>query len=150
MGSVHTETTDRHDAQAPAAWVLYDGDCPRCAAAARRFRHVLRRRGFLTAPLQSLWVPAVLNLSSAELLREMRVLTAGGELYGGAEAVIYLAQRIWWGWPLYALARIPGMRRVFHAAYRWFVAHRACTTASCAVSLDSTLPAKVNSGGTKK
>ena len=133
MNSVHTETTERHEAQAPAAWVLYDGDCPRCTATARRFRNVLRLRGFLTAPLQSLWVPAVLNLSSAELLTEMRVLTREGQVYGGADAVIYLAQHIWWARPLYALAQFPAMRRIFHAAYRWIAAHRTCAATTCAV-----------------
>lgn len=144
MNSVHTETTERHEAQAPAAWVLYDADCPRCTATARRFRATLRKCGFLAAPLQSLWVPAVLNLSSAELLTQMRVLTREGQVLGGADAAIHLAQHIWWTWPLYALAQLPGMRRVFHAAYRWVAAHRTCTAAACSV------PAQVISSARKE
>lgn len=97
------------------------------------FRPVLRRRGFLSAPLQSLWVPAATGLLPREVLKEMRVVTAHGEMYGGAAAVVYLARRIWWAWPLWALAQVPGTMRVLRAVYRWVAAHRHCVSATCAV-----------------
>ena len=34
-------------------WVLYDGDCVLCIGLARRFTPLLRRRGFVMAPLPS-------------------------------------------------------------------------------------------------
>ena len=133
MSSVSTETTATHDRQVPANWVLYDGDCRRCTATAHFFRATLRRRGFLTAPLQSLWVPSALGMGPRELLQEMRVFTAHGELHSGAVAVVFLARRIWWAWPLWAAAQMPGAMRVLGAAYRWVAAHRHCSSTSCAV-----------------
>ena len=92
---------------------------------------MLRRRGFVLAPLQSLWVPAALGLSPRELLKEMRVFTANGDTYGGAHAVVFLARRIWWAWPLWALAQIPGAMRPLGALYRWIAAHRSCGSKTC-------------------
>lgn len=114
-------------------WVLYDAACPRCTALARWMRPVLRRRGFLLGPLQSLWVPAATGIQPRELLREMRVLTAHGELYGGADAVVYLARRIAWAWPLWAIAQWPPAMRVLRAMYRWVAAHRYCGLRNCPV-----------------
>ena len=131
MISVSTERIVRSEAQAPVSWVLYDADCPRCRAWAARFRNILRRRGFLVAPLQSLWVPAVLNLGPAELLAEMRVLTAHGPALGGADAMVFLAGQIWWARPVHWLAQLPGMRRILRAAYRWLAAHRHCDSGTC-------------------
>jgi predicted DCC family thiol-disulfide oxidoreductase YuxK len=133
MTSVFTETTARHDAQARAAWVLYDASCARCAAWARRFRAPLRRRGFLIAPLQSLWVPAALNLSTEELLVEMRVLTADGRVLGGADAMIHLAEYIWWARPLHWLAQVPEVRGLLCRVYRWVAAHRHCSARGCSI-----------------
>jgi len=130
MTSVYTETTVSLDKQVPAHWVLFDGECSRCTALAHFFRPVLRRRGFLTAPLQSLWVPSALSMGPRELLQEMRVFTAHGELHSGAAAVIFLARRIWWAWPLWALAQIPGAMPVLRAAYRWIAAHRHCRSSA--------------------
>jgi predicted DCC family thiol-disulfide oxidoreductase YuxK len=134
MNSVHTETTATHDKQALVDWVLYDASCPRCTALARWFRPLLRRRGLLTAPLQSLWVPAATGLLPRAALQEMRVCTAHGELYSGADAVIYLARRIWWAWPVWAAAQWPGAMRVLRAAYRWVAAHRHCRPQTCAIA----------------
>jgi len=134
MISAVTETTATHDRQVPANWVLYDGDCSRCSALAHFFRPALRRRGFLIAPLQSLWVPSALAMGPRELLQEMRVFTAHGELYSGADAVVYLARHIAWAWPLWALAQLPGAMPVLGALYRWVAAHRRCRHARNACS----------------
>lgn len=112
-------------------WVLFDASCPRCTVLARRFRPVLRRRGFLTAPLQSLWVPAATGLLPREALKEMRVFTAHGELYGGADAVVHLARRIWWAWPLWAMAQFPGAMSALRRLYRWVAARRHCSARFC-------------------
>lgn len=133
MNSLSTEITATHDRQTPANWVLFDASCSRCTALAQFFRRVLRRRGFLTGPLQSLWVPSALGIGPRELLKEMRVFTAHGELHSGADAVVYLARQIWWAWPLWALARTPGAMPLLRKLYRWVAAHRHCTAATCAV-----------------
>lgn len=114
-------------------WVLYDAACRYCTALARWARPLLRRRGFVLAPLQSLWVPAALGILPRELLKELRVFTSDGRLYGGADAVVFLARRIWWAWPLWAVAQIPGALRPLGALYRWIAAHRFCGSAACAL-----------------
>jgi predicted DCC family thiol-disulfide oxidoreductase YuxK len=79
-------------------------------------------------------VQALLNLPPEELLREMRVATAEGKIYGGAEAIVFLAQQIWWAWPLYAAAKLPGFPRLLDAGYRWFADRRTCSTATCSIT----------------
>ena len=106
-----------------AGWVFYDGRCSMCARTVGRVRRTLIRRGFLLAPLQRGWVQERLGLGPEELLDEMRVLTADGEILGGAEAAIYLARHIWWGRPLATLARVPGALSVLRRLYR-FIARR--------------------------
>ncbi len=134
MISLHTETTATHDKQVPANWVLYDGACSKCTALAQFFRPALRRRGFLMAPLQSLWVPSALGMGPRELLQRMRVFTAHGELYSGADAVLYLARLIWWAWPLWVLAKLPGAKPALNALYGWIAMHRHCASGGCTIS----------------
>ena len=112
-------------------WVLYDGDCPMCVGLARRFEETLKRRGFALAALQTPWVQNQLQSSPGELLTEMRVFTAQGRVLGGADALVHLARTLWWAWPLYALAQLPGMRGVVRAAYRWVAARRHCSNGTC-------------------
>jgi len=105
-------------------WVFYDADCAFCTSLARWLEPTLVRRGFHCAALQERWVGIVLGLPREELLRELRVRTANGEVFGGADALLHLARHIWWAWPLYALGRIPSPRDLLRAGYRWFAARR--------------------------
>jgi len=123
--------TDAKGRRARAGWVFFDGQCAFCIAWARRFGPLLEPLGFALAPLQDARVQALLGLPPEQLLLEMRVLTADGRQYGGADAFLYLAQQIWWAWPLYALAKFPGMRGILRAGYRWVAARRHCTSAAC-------------------
>jgi len=107
-------------------WVFYDADCSFCSSLARWLEPTLLRRGFHCAAMKEPWVGIVLGLSREELLRELRVRAAHGEVLGGADALIYVARHIWWAWPLYALAQVPSPRDLFRAAYRWFATHRHC------------------------
>jgi len=129
-----TDTKGRHAAR---GWVCFDRDCPVCASLARRFRLPLEKRGFGLAALQDPRVQALLALPPRELLREMRVATGDGEIYGGAEAIVFLARQIWWAWPLFALAKLPGVPRILNACYRWFADHRTCASAACSISRKS-------------
>ena len=113
--------------------VFFDRDCRVCASLARRFRHVLARRGFGLAALQDPRAAALLNVPPAELLREMRVATADGKVLGGAAAIVYLARQIWWVWPLYAAAHLPSAMRILDAGYSWFANHRRCVSGTCSL-----------------
>lgn len=130
MISLISEITDRKGRRA-AGWVFYDGECEFCRSLARRFRSTLQKRGFGLAPLQDPRVATLLGLAPNLLLQEMRVLSVEGQVLGGAQAVTFLAGKIWWAWPLHAAAKVPGMRPLLRAAYRWVADRRHCS--SCAV-----------------
>ena len=121
----------------PAGWVVYDGACGVCAGPARRFRPLLERRGFALVPIQSPWMSSRLRFSYSipleNLLDEMRVLTADGRALGGADAVLFLAGRIWWARPLAALGALPPLRSLLRLAYRWFAARRHRFSQACAI-----------------
>jgi len=135
MISLHSEITDSKGRHASRAWVCFDRDCDICTSLVRRFRHTLEIRGFGLAALQDPRVQALLGLPDPELLREMRVITTGGKVYGGAAAIVYLAQQIWWAWPLYAAAHLPVVSRLLNVGYRWFADHRTCSSSGCSMPL---------------
>ena len=137
MISLSSEITDTKGRHAPRGWLFFDRDCNVCTSLARRFRRPLETRGFGLAALQDARVQSLLALPPEDLLREMRVATADGKIYGGAEAIVFLARQIWWAWPLYAAAKLPGVPRVLDACYRWFADHRTCASGSCSISRKS-------------
>jgi predicted DCC family thiol-disulfide oxidoreductase YuxK len=130
---VITEITKTTDFEPACGWVFYDGMCVLCRRLARRFQSTLAAQGFRLAALQEPWVNERLRLPDSELLAEMRLLTADGRVFGGAEAVIELARRIWWGWPLYACAKVPAVRRGLHRFYRSVAQRRHCRAGACAM-----------------
>jgi predicted DCC family thiol-disulfide oxidoreductase YuxK len=111
--------------------VFYDGDCPLCTRAVMRFAPMLRRHHFDFAPLQVAWAQKRLGFKLDELLVEMKLLTADGQIYGGADALAQIARRIWWAWPLFALAQIPGTMILLRVIYRRVAANRNCFGNAC-------------------
>jgi len=100
-------------------------------AIARRIRPVLESRGFGVATLQDPRAQAQLALPQNELLAELRILTDDGRQFGGADAIVFLARRIWWAWPFWLVAQIPGMRALLRALYRAIARRRHCANAAC-------------------
>ena len=137
MISLISEITDRKGRRA-AGWVFYDGECDFCRSLVRRFRSTLEKRGFGLAPLQDPRVATLLGLAPNLLLQEMRVLTAKGEVVGGAQAVTFLARKIWWAWPVYAAAKLPGMPPLLRVLYRWVADHRHCSNCTAGPSAENT------------
>ena len=133
MISLITELTDAKGIRASHGLVFFDRECRICTSLARRSRRLLAKRGFALAALQDPRAADFLNLPPGELLREMRVATADGKVFGGAGAIVYLAGQIWWTWPLAAAARVPGAMRFLDYAYRRFADHRSCISGSCAI-----------------
>jgi len=82
------------------------------------------KSAFGLAALQDPRVATLLGLPTDQLLREMRVVTANNELYGGVDAIVFLARQIWWGWLIYAAAQLQVCSTFFQAGYRWFANHR--------------------------
>jgi predicted DCC family thiol-disulfide oxidoreductase YuxK len=131
MISLISEMTDSKGRKARSGWIFFDGDCAFCMSIARRLRPVLEPRGFGIATLQDPRVREQLSLPEQELLAELRLLTHDGRQFGGADAIVYLARQVWWAWPLWTLAQVPGMRGALRFAYRWIAVRRHCLSGVC-------------------
>jgi predicted DCC family thiol-disulfide oxidoreductase YuxK len=94
-----------------------------------RFRAPLEKHGFILLPLQSDAVRALLHMGEPELLREMRVITREGIIYGGADALIFISRAIWK--PLFYLSAIPGVKPLLRHAYRVVADNRHCGDGAC-------------------
>jgi predicted DCC family thiol-disulfide oxidoreductase YuxK len=70
-------------------------------------------------------------MPAESLLADIGLLTTSGRLISGAEVYLYVARRIWWAWPFYAIFSLPGFNRLIHAGYRWFARNRYCISHSC-------------------
>jgi predicted DCC family thiol-disulfide oxidoreductase YuxK len=133
MISLSSEMTDSKGRHASRGWVFFDRDCGICTSLAGRFRQTFEKRGLGLAALQDPRVSSLLGVPPDQVLREMRVVTTDAELYGGADAIVYLARQVWWAWPLYVAAQFPGMRRILRTGYRRFADHRHCSSQECSV-----------------
>jgi len=130
---VNAVITDNNVTRTARGRVFYDAECSLCGALAERLRAPLSRRGIVLLPLQADGVPERLGIRSPDLLKEMRFLTRTGELFGGAEAVVRIARHIWWGWPLFALGRVPGAMPLMARIYRALPRRRNCGDGACRV-----------------
>jgi len=114
-----------------SGWLFYDGGCSFCTSSVRRFDPMLKRSGVVPVPFQMSWARARLDLKPDPELTEMIVLTADGQRFGGADGIAQIARRIWWAWPLFALAQIPGIHFIFRAIYCSVAANRHCPGGIC-------------------
>src|SRR5260221_13608745 len=64
----------------------------------------------------------------------MRLLLPDGRLYGGADALLQIARRYWWAWPLYLLGHPPGAKLLLRAIYRRIARNRYCLSDICGIS----------------
>lgn len=112
-------------------WLLYDGDCALCRGAARRFENLLNGHGFNLTPLQTPWARERFHLAEGERPEEMILLLPDDREFGGADAYVQIARRIWWAWPFYAFSHIPGVMLLLRAVYRRIAANRYCYDGAC-------------------
>jgi predicted DCC family thiol-disulfide oxidoreductase YuxK len=133
MTAANTTATDLNRGETNRGWLFYDGECPLCLNAAARFAPMLHRHHFYLAPLQATWVREQLGLKPGEPLTEMKLLADDGRIFGGADALAQIARRIWWAWPLFALAQIPGTIGFLRAIYHHVAANRSCFNGVCPV-----------------
>lgn len=80
----------------------------------------MARRSFRLAPLQADWVRARFAVSDEQLLREMRILTPDGKVFGGAEALVELSRTFWWARWLAEATPTRGAGRAFTGAATGF------------------------------
>lgn len=130
---MHTEITEVFQ-----GWIGYDANCAFCRRWARHTHELLAHRGWHLVPLQADWVRKRLGLAEGELPEEMKLLFADGSVLGGADALVQLAHSIWWAWPLFALAQLPGARPIMRAAYRQMAKNRYCLGGHCALPPEDT------------
>lgn len=104
--------------------ILYDAECRMCRDMMWRFEKTFTSRGFVFVPIQS-------EMKPGERAAEMRVRTIDGRLFGGADAVLFLARFVWWGAPLRWFSRIPGAKRLLHRIYREIASRRTCDNGAC-------------------
>jgi predicted DCC family thiol-disulfide oxidoreductase YuxK len=127
--SVNTEITEYK----VNGWVLYDADCSMCTDMARRFHGLLAGRRLELLPLQTPWVKARLGLPDVQLLTEMRLLRPDGTYFGGADAMLEIGRYFWWAWPLRVIGRIPIVKKILRAGYRWIARNRSCANSNCEI-----------------
>jgi predicted DCC family thiol-disulfide oxidoreductase YuxK len=111
--------------------VLYDGQCGFCSRWAKYWSGTLERRGFGIASLDEPWVAEKLRIPHEELVTDIRLLATDGQLISGADVYLYVARRIWWAWPFYAIFSLPGFNRLIRAGYKWFAGNRYCVSHAC-------------------
>jgi predicted DCC family thiol-disulfide oxidoreductase YuxK len=123
-----------------AGWVLYDGGCGFCFRWVHFWEKVIGRRGFALRDLQSARDDGSLKIAQEKLLDDILVLTGDGNLESGADAYLFVARKIWWAWPFYAIFNLPGFNWMLWLGYRWFNRNRYRISRHCP------LPPQVSSG----
>jgi predicted DCC family thiol-disulfide oxidoreductase YuxK len=111
--------------------VVYDGHCGFCSRWVQYWARTLNRHGFEIASLDAPWVADQLRMSHEELLTDIRLLAADGQLISGADVYLYVTRRIWWAWPIYAIFSLPGFNWLIHVGYRWFARNRHHISHAC-------------------
>ena len=126
-------------------WILYDGACGFCTSWVRLWQKVVEARGFAIKDLQSAAADGSLRIPTENLLDDIRVLTPSGELVSGADAYLYVARRIGWAWPFYAVFSLPGFNWLLWQGYGWVNRNRYRISPYCALPTEGR-PAGKKSG----
>ncbi|PJK19975.1 thiol-disulfide oxidoreductase DCC family protein [Mycolicibacterium goodii] len=105
--------------------VLYfDGNCGMCTRSVHALADRQRTGDLHIAPFQKDGTAALLGVPADRMTTAAWWLDQTGEVYRGAEAV-NAAVSVAYGSPIpLRLYRIPGIRQLQDAVYRWIAAHR--------------------------
>jgi predicted DCC family thiol-disulfide oxidoreductase YuxK len=124
----------KNETQEPrVGWVLYDGACGFCFRWVHLWEKVLERRGLALKDLQSAWADGSLGISRDRLLDDILLLTRDGSIQSGANAYLYVARRIWWAWPFFAIFSLPGFNWALWRGYKWFNRNRYHISHHCSL-----------------
>lgn len=111
--------------------VCYDADCSLCTNLIGRWGHRMRRAGFRLAPLQ---LPAIQRrLGITGIPDEMKLLTPQGEIVGGADAVVVIAEGLGLAHDLATRARSPLVGPLLRQLYAVVATHRSCAGGACRI-----------------
>jgi predicted DCC family thiol-disulfide oxidoreductase YuxK len=109
---------------APAGTLFFDGACGMSTRSRDLLLKFNRTGNVATETLQSPGTAQRLGITSASLLESVRWLDSSGAVYSGAEAAnAALSAAVGTRIPL-AIYRIPGLRGIEEAVYRWVAANR--------------------------
>jgi hypothetical protein len=64
----------------------------------------------------------------------MKLLARDSTIHGGADALAQIARCIWWAWPVFALAQIPGVKTLLRRTYLHLAANRPCDDGRCSIT----------------
>lgn len=106
------------DVQSGTTWLVWDGDCGFCARSVAWVVRKDSKKVFTPATYQSR--PPVPEPVLAGGSRRAYVVRPDGTVYGGGRAVLYVLERLKWGWFARFLA-LPPMVWVAEAIY-WLIA----------------------------
>ncbi len=115
----------------PRGIICYDGECTLCTGLITRWGHRLRRAGFRLAPLQMPAIQRRLGLSG--IPDEMKLITADGQIIGGADAVIAIAEGLGLSHDLVEGARSPLVGPLLRQLYVVVAKHRRCAGGVCRI-----------------
>lgn len=104
------------------------------------WQSVLESRGFAIRDLQSAFADGTLPLAQENLLDDIPVLAAGGELKSGADAYLYVARRLWWALPFYVTFSAPGFNWILWHCYKWFNRNRYRVSRHCQLPQNAVRP----------
>jgi predicted DCC family thiol-disulfide oxidoreductase YuxK len=123
--------------------VIWDGQCNFCRTQVRRL-HSLDSGRLAYLSLHDERVRALCpNLTDAQLMEQMWVITSDGRQFGGADAGKYLSRhlpRLWWLFPLLHLpGSMPFWRWIYRrvAVTRYRISGKSCDTdGACDIHLN--------------
>jgi predicted DCC family thiol-disulfide oxidoreductase YuxK len=104
--------------------LIFDGECGFCTRSRDLLVKLDRRHRIRTLPFQRPGAPEEAGVSVDELRKSVYWRADDGSTYAGAEAVnAALSTALGTGLPL-RVYRLPGVRKLQDAAYRWVAANR--------------------------
>ncbi|NRA98117.1 MAG: DUF393 domain-containing protein [Planctomycetes bacterium] len=119
-------------------WILYDGSCGVCSKWVPFWSSTLARQDLGFAPLQADWVKGRIDMPEEELLQDLLLLLATGEVIKGPDVYRHVMRHAWPLWPLYLFSVIPGISQLFDWSYRTFANHRYEVSAACRLPAEYT------------
>ncbi len=104
--------------------LLYDATCRFCEASSKRAMSIVPIRAIERQDINDPTVQARYGISPAAAQREMHLVSPGGRVTHGGQAVREILQLSSWLWPLAFLWYIPGVAWVAQRVYLWIADHR--------------------------
>jgi predicted DCC family thiol-disulfide oxidoreductase YuxK len=106
--------------------VLFDGGCPICRRTVRTLRRLdwLDRLRFADATASEIRERVAPGLTELEAMQQMYAVEASGRRHGGFDAQLRIARELPLLWPFHIVGRLPGLRQIGTAVYRFVAANR--------------------------